>query len=86
MCHNGIANLQDDIQAAQGQPPANNVVCEMCSRKFRGESNKKRHKCLVEGQKPVNEQKGTVQCQVCLRWFKSKGGLAVHRCNLLAGT
>ena len=37
---------------------------------------------LDERQKPVNEQRGAVQCHVCLKWFKSKGGLAVHRCNL----
>ena len=34
----------------------------------------------------VNEQRDVVQCQVCLRWFNSKGELAVYRCNLLAGT
>ena len=31
------------------------VVCELCSRTFRRESDKKRHKCLAERQKPVNE-------------------------------
>ena len=27
------------------------------------------------------EQEGAVQCVVCERWFRSRGGLAVHRCR-----
>ena len=82
LCHSGVAAHQDEIQEAQGHRTVSNVVCEVCCRKFRRESDKKRHKCLDERQKPVNEQRGAVHCHVCLKWFKSKGGLAVHRCNL----
>ena len=59
------------------------VVFEVCSEKFRREleSDKKRHKFVSERQKPVSEQCGAAQCQKCLRGFKSKGGLAVHRCR-----
>ena len=57
-------------------------MCEVCCREFRRGSDKKRHKCLDERQKPVNGQRGAVQCHVCLKWFKSKGRLAVHRCYL----
>ena len=39
----------------------------------------KRHKCTAERQKPVSQQRGAVQCGT--RWFHSKGGLAVHRCD-----
>ena len=53
------------------------VVCENCCRTFRRESDKKRHKCLSERQKPVSQQQGAIQCLHCRRWFKSKGGLAV---------
>ena len=48
------------------------VVCEDCSRTFRRESDCKRHKCIAERRKP---QCGSVQCQMCRRWFRSKGGL-----------
>ena len=56
------------------------VVCGMCSRSIRRESDRKRHKCVDERRKFVWEQKGAVQCLLCQRWFRSKGGMAVHRC------
>ena len=67
---------------ATAQPPTTQrgVVCEACHRHFRRESDRKRHKCVDERQKPVQEQRGAVQCSVCSRWLRSKGGLAVHRC------
>ena len=40
----------------------------------------KRHKCTAERQKPVSQQRGAVQCGTCHKWFRSKGGLAVHSC------
>jgi len=30
----------------------------------------------------MSEQRDVVQCQVCLRSFKSKGGFTVHKCKL----
>ena len=42
---------------------------------------KARHKCRDERAKPVDEQRGSVKCGGCGRWFRSKGGLAVHRCS-----
>ena len=41
----------------------------------------KRHKCAAERARPVEEQRGAVQCSVCQKWFRSKGGLAVHKCR-----
>ena len=32
-------------------------------------------------ERPVQEQRGAVQCTTCERWFLSQGGLAVHRCE-----
>ncbi len=45
--------------AEVGQPSAaaKEVDCEVCSTKFRRESDKKRHKCLSERNKPVSEQR-----------------------------
>ena len=54
------------------------VVCEMCSTKFRREGDKKRHKCVTERRKPVWEQHGAVQCERCHKWFRSRGGMAVQ--------
>ncbi len=57
------------------------VVCQECTRTFRREGDKKRHKCTTERLKPVSEQLGAVQCQAWHRWFRSRGGHAVHRCR-----
>ena len=43
--------------------------------KVQGDQDCKRHKCVAERRKPVSEQRGSVQCQMCRRWFRSK---AVH--------
>ena len=67
-------------QQPQTDPQLNRVMCTVCHRSFRRESDKKRHKCLDERSKPISEQKGAVQCSSCLRWFASKGGFSVHRC------
>ena len=57
---------------ARASVVARDVVCQVCSRSFRRESDK-RHKCVAERQRPVYEQSGA------RRWFRSRGGLAVHR-------
>ena len=57
------------------------VVCLVCDRTFQRESDKARHKCLDERRKPVSAQAGSVRCDRCGRWFKSRGGLAVHKCR-----
>jgi len=58
------------------------VMCSECGRSFRRESDKARHKCLSGRAKPVREQAGAVQCERCERWFRSRGGLAVHTCRV----
>ncbi len=35
---------------------------------------------MEERAKPVKEQDGSVECGECGRWFRSRGGLAVHKC------
>ena len=55
------------------------VKCLECNRCFRRD--KKRHKCLAERAKPIQEQHSAAQCAVCKRWFRNKGGLKVHRCR-----
>ena len=70
-----------EAEIVQAAAVSKDVVCEVCSRCFRRESDKKRHKCLREREKPVSEQRGAAQCLQCQRWFKSRGGLAVHTCR-----
>ena len=51
-------------------------------RLFRRRCDIARHKCHLERQLPKHLQSGAAQCQRCLRWFLSQGGLAVHKCAL----
>ena len=60
--------------------PTREVMCCVCERRFGRVSDRTRHKCLPERQRPVSEQRGAVRCPHCDRWFASRGGLAVHRC------
>ena len=60
------------------------VLCVDCGRTFRRQCDKARHKCIGERQRPVCEQRGAVQCHNCSRWFRSMGGLKVHRCNTIS--
>ncbi len=55
------------------------VKCSVCGKCFRRESDKARHRCTAECQKPVQVQEGAVECLMCGRWLRSRGGLAVHR-------
>ncbi len=67
------------VESHQPQPRGMRpMLCSECGRSFSREVNKARHKCRVERAKPVSEQVGAVQCK---RWFRSKGGLAVHTCR-----
>ena len=80
MCSLGIGR-NTEAQTLQ-RDNAQEVECDVCFRKFRRESDMKRHKCLDERSKPLCEQKGSTKCrQTCNKWFKSRGGLAVHRCR-----
>ena len=79
LCQVGLVNGRE-ARTSQASTVVRDVVCELCSRSFRRESDKQRHKCLDERQKPVCEQRGATQCSQCQRWFRSRGGLAVHRC------
>ena len=79
MCSLGVGRITE-AQTLQ-RDNTQEVECNVSFRKFRRESDMKRHKCLDERNKPLCKQKGSTQCQTCSKWFKSKGGLAVHRCR-----
>ncbi len=79
MCRLGTEEVTETRQSQKQKATAtNNVGCKVCGRKFRREGDRKRHKYVDERQKPVSQQKGVVHCVTCCRWFRSKGGLAVH--------
>ena len=48
----------------------------MHSRTFSRKGDLKRHS---ERNKPLEEQRGSVRCPSCQRWFKSAGGLGIHK-------
>jgi len=62
--------------------PESQIQCHLCRRLFRREAglDLARHKCIEERKLPVCQQRGAAQCLTCNRWFRSRGGLAVHRC------
>ena len=54
--------------------------CAVCGRSL-SESGMARHKCKEERRKPIADQIGSRKCPACKRWFRSAGGLAVHKCR-----
>ena len=60
------------------------VMCEVCSRTFRRQSDKARHKCMEERRKPIREQQGAIQCSNCLKWFRRID--SSQMCRILAST
>ena len=74
----GLSNQCREHQLRQSQHQ-NQVICEQCGRCFRRSGDKARHKRIDERQKPVHEQCGAAQCSSCSHWFRSRGGLCVHR-------
>ena len=60
------AGVQQVQSGQDGRPDSNTVVqCSECGRKFCRPGDMKRHKCVPERAKPVEEQRGAVQCSVC---------------------
>lgn len=49
-----------------------NVLCHVCRTGFRREGDRARHKCALERRRPVSEQEGSVQCEVCFRTWKGE--------------
>ena len=74
LCHDGLERWRCALVVVR------DVMCEVCSRTFRRQSDKARHKCMEERRKPIREQQGAIQYSNRFKWFRSKGGLTVHRC------
>ena len=77
----GLSRHQHDQQRRREMAPRD-VKCSVYGRCFRMESDKARHKCTAERQKPVQEQEGAVECLMCGRWLRSRGGLGGWGTNL----
>ncbi len=78
-----IHSISDAIADRRTSQPrqCKTFCCDTCLRSFKRVGDLTRHKCTAERQKPVCQQVGAVQCLQCDRWFASRGGLAVHRCE-----
>ena len=53
MYQDGLANHSESRAVGPAM-----AVCEVCFRTFMRESDRKRHKCVAERQKPISEQRG----------------------------
>ena len=51
-----------DSGGGRAAAPQGQVVCRECGRTFSRQGDLKRHKCLLERSRPVEEQRGSVQC------------------------
>ena len=56
------------------------IKSPVCLSLFSRSGDIKRHKCTAERQKRIEDRRGSCLYTYCGRWFRSKGGLAVHRC------
>ena len=59
-----VVNNYSESRAANTTGCRHEVVCQECSRKFKRESARKRHKCIAERQKPIQQQRGVGQFSV----------------------
>ena len=66
--------------AMPSPPTRQSVLCPGCERSF-SPNGFRRHKCTEQRELPVHFQRGARQCVTCDRWFRSAGGLAVHKCT-----
>ena len=66
ICREGVER-HSEVSRVQAPAAAREVVCEVCSRTFSREGDKKRHNCLNERSKSVCAQTGAIQCQICGR-------------------
>ena len=65
---------------SSGPLPQPRTPCAVCGRSL-SKSGMARHKCKEERSKPIADQIGSRKCPACKRWFRSTGGLAVHKCR-----
>ena len=66
---------------AWDEPADKPLICQVCRRSFQRRQDIAGDKCLAEQAKPTCDQVGATQCPQCHRWFRSRGGLATHRCS-----
>ena len=59
----GLERLSASDDHGATEQTTNMIKCDECGRFFRRESDKKRHKCISERQKPVSEQRGPPNAQ-----------------------
>ena len=70
------------MEKEQQQLPRDRWCVESVGKLLADRETSRGHKCLLERTRPVEEQRGSVQCTLCHRWFMSAGGLSVHKRRL----
>ena len=75
--HNCVVEHEEEPEILQA------MTCTVYQRDFRRPSDLKK---ILERQKPVQYQRREVQCERCQHWFKSTGGLAVHKASCTVHT
>ena len=79
LCRDGLERWRERMGTC-ARVGVRDVMCEVCSRTFRRQSDKVRHKCMEERRKPISNNRVQSNVQIVSKWFRSKGGLTVHRC------
>ena len=67
LCRDGLERWRERM-GARAPVAVRDVMCEVCSRTFRRQSDKARHECIEERRKPIREQQGAIQCSNCFKW------------------
>ena len=77
--------MSDAVQQEQQQLPRDRWCVESVGEPLADrETSRGHHKCPLERSRPVEEQRGSVQCTLCHSWFRSAGGLVMHKRRLHA--
>ena len=77
-----LVGLEDcrETQAAMATVAAG-MWCVRCALGASGGSVTGRGTSVQLRGRSLSEQRGAAQCLQCLKWFRSRGGLALHRCE-----
>ena len=66
-CSDGVDSYRERQIVSAPAAVVRDVVCEVCSRNFRRESDKARYTCIDERRKPISKQQGDTQYLQCNR-------------------
>ena len=62
------------------------MQCGECDKRFHWCGDLERLECVAERARPVEEQRGAVQCSICQKWFRNRTGVCLCVCVSLSLT